>query len=421
MIARLTAVVAALAAAAIVTSCQSGAECTWDTDCPGRQVCSADNLCADSPDGGGPAGGPDAGGAGSDAGRDTGHPQGDGGRDAGDAGHDAGRDAGDAGPADAGDAGSLDAGDAGHPDAGDAGYPDTGDAGCAPECAAAWELACDGLHAYHICTKGSDGCLVWGPQVSCDSQDECRQGLCGRDRCTEKDSRCRGAQSYELCSYNGTPFLGWGQAIACGPGEQCTRSICCPPDMAEAPGFCTDKCEAFAAAQPDCVGQVYGRDADDYPAGFPDRVGDGGLPETQKVYACTAAAVKPSAFITFFQAKRACENSGKRLCTAAEWYAACTGPGDLAFPYGAQYQAGTCNTETSAIADCGVSGGCVSGYGAFDMSGNLFEWVLDDGSPPAQQPIVGGAYNSGVSSSCATQYTVSSVTHSGARGWRCCR
>ena len=384
-----------VAVAVAAGACSSGQECTYDIDCPGLLVCSNGACIEHAADTG--TGSDDGGAAGDGA---TPH---DSGRDAG--GADAGRDGG---RPDAGDAG-LDAGDAGS------------DGGCVNGCVAQGDRECDGKASYRVCAADIHACLVWGPLAQCGGQDECREGSCGQDDCQQGTTQCLSDSLYATCNLHGTPFYTWGAGIPCASTEKCAKTICCPAVTVEVSGFCIDKFEAFAASQPDCGGTVYGHDADDYPAGFPDKVGDGGLPETDKVYACTAEAVAPSAYLTFFQAKRACENSGKRLCTPAEWHTACAGPGGSTYPYGNQYQQGTCNTEGNAALASGALPSCVSGYGVLDMSGNLYEWVFDVGADILQQPIVGGAYNSGTASTCTTQYPASSLTHSGARGWRCCR
>jgi hypothetical protein len=85
-------------------------------------------------------------------------------------------------------------------------------------------------------------------------------------------------------------------------------------------------------------------------------------------YAVSIPGVTPSRFITWFQAAAAARNSGKRLPTNAEWQAAALGTPDGA----------PCNVSSGAgaVADTGTAG-CVSDVGAFDMVGNLGEWVAD--------------------------------------------
>jgi formylglycine-generating enzyme required for sulfatase activity len=101
--------------------------------------------------------------------------------------------------------------------------------------------------------------------------------------------------------------------------------------------------------------------SDNYGAGCPD-TGNGCV----DFYAVSIPDVTPSRFITWFQAAAAARNSGKRLPTNAEWQAAALGTPDGA----------PCNVSSGAVADTGTVG-CVSDVGAFDMVGNLWEWVAD--------------------------------------------
>jgi sulfatase-modifying factor enzyme 1 len=90
------------------------------------------------------------------------------------------------------------------------------------------------------------------------------------------------------------------------------------------------------------------------------------------VYAVSIPGVLPSARITWFQAAAAARNAGKRLPTNAEWQAAALGTPD----------GPSCNTSSGVLRATGPPGGglgppCVSDVGAFDMVGNLWEWVAD--------------------------------------------
>lgn len=91
------------------------------------------------------------------------------------------------------------------------------------------------------------------------------------------------------------------------------------------------------------------------------------------LYAVSIRGVLPSTYITWFQAAAAARNAGKRLPTNAEWQAAALGTPDLA-----DDGATTCNTavEGSTVAT-GSRSTCVSDVGAFDMVGNMSEWVAD--------------------------------------------
>jgi hypothetical protein len=101
-----------------------------------------------------------------------------------------------------------------------------------------------------------------------------------------------------------------------------------------------------------------------------------GCPDTANgcvdVYAVSLPGVTPSAFVTWFQAAAAARNSGKRLPTNQEWQAAALGTPDPGIDDGST----TCATGTS-LGPTGSRSGCVSDVGAFDMVGNLQEWVAD--------------------------------------------
>jgi hypothetical protein len=78
--------------------------------------------------------------------------------------------------------------------------------------------------------------------------------------------------------------------------------------------------------------------------------------------------------ITWFQAQEACANAGKRLPSNAEWQVAANGTPDPGPDNGTT----DCNTaSTFAVALTGSRSNCVSARRAFDMVGNLYEWVAD--------------------------------------------
>jgi hypothetical protein len=124
---------------------------------------------------------------------------------------------------------------------------------------------------------------------------------------------------------------------------------------------------------------------------------DAGAVETR---ACSRADVLPWASVTYDQATAACAAVGMRLCTAAEWEAACIGVAHYVYPYGDVYQPTYCNGRDLD----GIPGGdddnvrlptgdsllladCYSDEGIYDLSGNLREWTDDqrgqttDGTP----------------------------------------
>jgi formylglycine-generating enzyme required for sulfatase activity len=96
---------------------------------------------------------------------------------------------------------------------------------------------------------------------------------------------------------------------------------------------------------------------------------------TEPLYAVSIPGVHPTACVTWFQAQQACANSRKRLPSNGEWQMAVAGT-----PEGAAGDDGSTQCNTSAAGDAVDTGSrsvCVSNYGAFDMVGNVAEWVED--------------------------------------------
>jgi len=112
-------------------------------------------------------------------------------------------------------------------------------------------------------------------------------------------------------------------------------------------------------------GKQYGAGtSDDYPTSFPDSAKVTGA--ASRLYACSRSGTVPSRMMTWFQAAAACTFAGKHLCTNGEWQAAAFGTPDDSV---------SCNISTSAAEKAGSRTGCVSQSGAYDMVGNLWEWV----------------------------------------------
>ncbi len=87
---------------------------------------------------------------------------------------------------------------------------------------------------------------------------------------------------------------------------------------------------------------------------------------------CIPESVKdtyPWGFITRDQAMHMCARVGKRLPTSDEWYALSLGMSDT--------EKG-CNVSSKTIANTGSYDSCVSSNGAYDLVGNVWEWVSDD-------------------------------------------
>jgi formylglycine-generating enzyme required for sulfatase activity len=105
------------------------------------------------------------------------------------------------------------------------------------------------------------------------------------------------------------------------------------------------------------------------------------------IYAVSLPSEIPSASITWFQAQEACANSGKRLPTNAEWQVGANGTPDPGPDNGTT----DCNSDTDSVSETGARSGCVSARGAFDMVGNLDEWVADWVPLSSECPGWGGA------------------------------
>ena len=167
------------------------------------------------------------------------------------------------------------------------------------------------------------------------------------------------------------------------------------------------------------------------------------------VRAVPAAAIVPQGYISGTEAQAACELSGKRLCTSEEWLAACRGPDGLTWPYGDDHVDGACNDhyagvhpvvdyfgtstgvwdmehmndpginqQPGTVAPGGAFADCVSAWGAFDMHGNLHEWVAD-----ADGAFRGGFYaDASINGPGCLYVTTAHETtyHDYSTGFRCC-
>jgi len=100
---------------------------------------------------------------------------------------------------------------------------------------------------------------------------------------------------------------------------------------------------------------------------------DNGQNCTNDIYAVSLPSEIPSTDITWFQAQEACANAGKRLPTNAEWQVGANGTPDPGPDNGTT----DCNSASDGLSLAGARTSCVSARGAFDMVGNMAEWVAD--------------------------------------------
>jgi hypothetical protein len=135
----------------------------------------------------------------------------------------------------------------------------------------------------------------------------------------------------------------------------------------------------------------------------------------------------PQAYISGNDAKRACEASGKRLCSDLEWQRACRGLDDFVYPYGNTRKPGVCNDESlhpvyspeecfgtnaswiygeidyagidqqaNTLSLTGAHAQCVTPEGVYDLMGNVHDWIYDPlnlTSPTKGVDFRGGYYN----------------------------
>ena len=176
--------------------------------------------------------------------------------------------------------------------------------------------------------------------------------------------------------------------------------------------------------------------------------------EGLRVRAKVAANVVPQSYISQVQAAGACASAGKRLCKSDEFVRACRGADKKNFyPYGGtQHQKGTCNEGKGSLvaivygqdnskwtyanfndpkldqmenglAKTGAYDKCVSPDGAFDMVGNLHEWVDEPADANNHGRFRGGSFGDAELNGPGCLYVTSAhelTYHDYSTGFRCC-
>ncbi len=123
---------------------------------------------------------------------------------------------------------------------------------------------------------------------------------------------------------------------------------------------------------------------------------------------------QPDVNVSYDDARALCHKRGKRLCTADEWQWACGGLEGYTYPYGWNPEEEKCNTDGNRAAEpSGSRHNCVSKFGGYDMTGNVFEWVT---GPKKQPSIMGGPY-----SKCQTITEGVGGSAKPQSGFRCCK
>jgi formylglycine-generating enzyme required for sulfatase activity/flagellar basal body-associated protein FliL len=112
-----------------------------------------------------------------------------------------------------------------------------------------------------------------------------------------------------------------------------------------------------------------------------EEAGDCKVPDCPSSYEAPDKADHPVVCVTWFQAKVYCEWREARLPSEAEWEKAARGTDQRTYPWGEEIDCnlanyGACGTNDTTLVGSYPAG--VSPYGAYDMAGNVWEWVQSE-------------------------------------------
>jgi hypothetical protein len=126
----------------------------------------------------------------------------------------------------------------------------------------------------------------------------------------------------------------------------------------------------------------------------------------------------PTTKVSWVEAKVACIDAGKRLCTRREWEAVCRRGSRSVYPYGDTYDPAQCRTEEKSLGKSGTAKRCTN-KGVSDMVGNVWEWIEDkQGDYPY---MMGGSFHNGKDAHCGLAIPETIAARNDDTGFRCCK
>lgn len=152
----------------------------------------------------------------------------------------------------------------------------------------------------------------------------------------------------------------------------------------------------------------------------------------------------PLIYISWYEAKELCENSGKRLCTEEEWTFACEGEEATPYPYGyvrddtkcvidkkwIPYYPSKLRPREQAVEELDrlwqgeLSGSrplCKSSFGVYDLTGNVDEWTVRSRRDGKYNSILKGGYWGPVRTRCRPSTRSHNANHIFyQQSFRCC-
>jgi formylglycine-generating enzyme required for sulfatase activity len=186
---------------------------------------------------------------------------------------------------------------------------------------------------------------------------------------------------------------------------------CGDPNMVKVGPICVDKYEASVWSS-STGGTQFGVGTRNYPCSDNGNDCSDSSKPTKMIFARSVAGVKPSSFITWFQAQQACANVGKRLLRNGEWQMAAAGTPDPGTDNGTT----DCNIRSAGtVVPTGSRSNCVSNFGVFDMVGNLNEWVEEwfEGNHSPFTPCMDSTCTAGTDYGNDTMFGVNPATEQG--------